>query len=139
VGDYEFDDDPSRIDVDAAWSFLSTEAYWARWRERADFEAQLEVSWRVVGAYDTSGAIVGMARAISDGLNLAYLCDVFVLPEHRGRGIGRRLVEEMIDNGPGADFRWMLHTNDAHELYRTFGFAEPAGHYLERPSRKPGT
>jgi len=139
VGDYEFDDDPGRIDADAAWSFLSTEAYWARWRERGDFEAQLAVSWRVVGAYDTSGAMVGMARAISDGLNLAYLCDVFVLPEHRGRGLGYRLVEEMIDNGPGADFRWMLHTNDAHELYRRFGFAEPTGRYLERPSRRPNT
>jgi GNAT superfamily N-acetyltransferase len=84
--------------------------------------------------------MVGFARAVSDGVGLAYLADVFVLPEHRGQGLGARLVEVMVEEGPGADFRWMLHTADAHELYRRFGFAEPGSPVLERPhasARRP--
>jgi GNAT superfamily N-acetyltransferase len=139
--DYEYSDDPDRIDVQAAWDFLSQHAYWGRWRTRADFDRQLAGAWRVVGCYDVgSGEMVGFARALSDGVGLAYLGDVYVLPEHRGRGLGARLVQVMIDEGPGADFRWMLHTADAHALYARFGFAEPTSSVLERPhasARRP--
>src|SRR4051812_31964006 len=133
---FEIDDDPARLDRDAIWSFLSTEAYWGRWRSRADLDRQLDGAWRVVGAY-VGGAQVGFARAVSDGVALAYLADVYVLPDHRGRGIAQGLVAATIDAGPGAAFRWMLHTADAHDLYRRFGFAEPDGTMLERPPRLP--
>ena len=134
---YEIDDDPGRIDRDAVWQFLSTEAYWGRTRSRADFEAQLASAWRVVGAYETAtGRQVGFARAISDGVATAYLSDVFILPAARGGGLGRELVATMIDRGPGSGFRWSLHTRDAHELYRKFGFAEPDSRYMERPGRQ---
>jgi GNAT superfamily N-acetyltransferase len=134
---YELDDDPGRIDRDAVWQFLSTEAYWGRTRGRADFEAQLASAWRVVGAYETAtGRQVGFARAISDGVATAYLSDVFILPAARGGGLGRELVATMIDRGPGADFRWSLHTSDAHELYRKYGFTEPDSRYMERPGRQ---
>ena len=134
---YELDDDPGRIDRDAVWEFLSTEAYWGTTRGRADFEAQLASAWRVVGAYETAtGRQVGFARAISDGVATAYLSDVFILPAARGGGLGRELVATMIDRGPGAGFRWSLHTRDAHELYRKFGFAEPDSRYMERPGRQ---
>lgn len=135
-GDYELDDDPARVDRDAVWKFLSTEAYWGRSRSRADFERQLTSAWRVVGAYETaSGRQAGFARAISDGVAYAYLADVFVVPDARGGGLGKELVETMIERGPGAGFRWTLHTADAHGLYRRYGFAEPDGTYLERPRR----
>lgn len=135
-GEYQLDDDAARIDVDAAWDFLSTEAYWGRERSRGDFEAQLRASWRVVGVYEAcSGRMVGLARAMSDGACNAYLADVYVLAEARGRGLGKELVETMINRGPGAGFRWMLHTSDAHGLYRQFGFAAPDDRYLERPKR----
>jgi GNAT superfamily N-acetyltransferase len=138
MGEFELDDDPARIDADIVWSFLSTQAYWARWRTRADVDRQLAGSWRVVGAYRTAnGRMVGFARALSDGVALAYLADLFVLDEARGRGLGRALVARMIDDGPGAGFRWMLHTADAHELYRPFGFREPDATYLERPGARP--
>jgi GNAT superfamily N-acetyltransferase len=134
---YEIDDDPGRIDRDAVWEFLSTEAYWGTTRGRADFEAQLASAWRVVGAYETAtGRQVGFARAISDGVATAYLSDVFILPAARGGGLGRELVATMIDRGPGSGFRWSLHTRDAHELYRKFGFAEPDSRYMERPGRQ---
>jgi RimJ/RimL family protein N-acetyltransferase len=74
-----------------------------------------------------------MARAISDGAN-AYLADVYVLAGHRGTGLGKALVQMMIEDGPGAGYRWMLHTSDAHGLYRSFGFARPSDRVLERPS-----
>jgi GNAT superfamily N-acetyltransferase len=80
--------------------------------------------------------MVGFARGISDGYDTAYLADVYVLAAHRGQGLAQALVQEMIDDGPGATFRWMLHTRDAHGLYRKFGFAEPDGRLMERPSRR---
>jgi GNAT superfamily N-acetyltransferase len=134
---YTIDDDPARIDRDVVWQFLSTEAYWGRWRERADLERQLDGAWRMVGAYDETGAMVGFARAVSDGVIVAYLADVFVLEPHRGRGVAEAIVTEMIENGEGSDFRWMLHTADAHGLYRKFGFTDPNDRYLERPSSRP--
>jgi GNAT superfamily N-acetyltransferase len=134
---YEIDDDPDRVDVEAAWDFLSQDAYWGQWRVLDDFRRQLENAWRVVGCYGPDGRMVGFARAWSDGVASAYLADVFVSEDHRGRGLGSALVEVMIDDGPGRDFRWMLHTADAHDLYRRHGFADPDGSYLERPSRRP--
>ena len=137
VDAYELDDDPDRIDRDAVWQFLSTEAYWGRTRSRADFEAQLASAWRVVGAYETAtGRQVGFARAISDGVATAYLSDVYILPAARGGGLGKELVATMIDRGPGSGFRWSLHTSDAHELYRKYGFTEPDSRYMERRGRQ---
>ena len=134
-GAYELDDDPARLDLDVMWEFLS-QAYWNRNRTRAAFESQLASAWRVVGAYEAAaGRQVGFARAVSDGAFFAYLADVFVLPAARGTGLGKELVATMIDRGPGAGFRWTLHTADAHNLYRKFGFAEPDHTYLERPHK----
>jgi GNAT superfamily N-acetyltransferase len=131
---YELDDDPDRIDRDAVWAFLSTDAYWGRWRSREHVERQIDSAWRVVGAYErTRGRMVGFARAFSDGVGSAYLADVFVHPDARGQGLGKALVHTMIEEGPGRDFRWMLHTDDAHGLYRSFGFSPPDHTYLERP------
>ena len=132
---FELDDHPARVDQDVVWSFLSTHAYWGRWRDHVDVARQLASAWRVVGAYHRdTGRMVGFARAVSDGVALAYLADLFVLPEARGHGIGKELVRTMIENGPGARFHWLLHTADAHDLYRQFGFREPDGTYLERPA-----
>ena len=134
-GTYELDDDPGRIDPDAVWDFLSTQAYWGTDRTRADFAAQLASAWRVVGVYESAtGRQVGFARAISDGVAFGYLSDVFILQDARGAGLGKELVATMIDRGPGAAFRWTLHTSDAHDLYRKFGFAAPDDRYMERPS-----
>ncbi|HET7278516.1 MAG TPA: GNAT family N-acetyltransferase [Dermatophilaceae bacterium] len=130
---YDISDDKGRVDRDVVWQFLSTEAYWGRWRTRGDVMAQLDASWRVVGPYERgTGAMVGFARVLSDGVALAYLADLFVLPDARGRGIGAGLVEAAMAP-PGDRMRWMLHTGDAHGLYARFGFAPPDSTYLERP------
>ena len=123
--------------MDVLWGFLSTDAYWGRWRTRDIVEQQVRSAWRVVAAYEQrSGAMVGFLRAVSDGYAMAYLADVFVLPAHRGQGLAARLVHAMIEQGPGAKFRWMLHTRDAAGLYAKFGFAPRQDeHYLERGSQ----
>jgi N-acetyltransferase len=133
MGNYELDDDPARIDPAAAAAFLTTEAYWGRWRTEADISRQIAAAWRLVGVYDPAGAMIGLARAISDG-GSAYLADVYVLPAHRGRGLGKAIVAMMVEEGPGAGFRWMLHTSDAYGLYRQFGFGPPPDNYMERPA-----
>jgi GNAT superfamily N-acetyltransferase len=128
------DDARERVDLDVVWEHLRS-AYWGKWRSRADVEAQVRSAWRVVGAYDAAtGEQVGFARAVSDGLGFAYLADVLVVPSRRSQGIGRRIVEEMIDRGPGADLRWTLFTADAHGLYERFGFRAPDATALVRPA-----
>jgi GNAT superfamily N-acetyltransferase len=133
--DYELDDDAQRVDRAVVSQFLTTEAYWGRWRGRVEIERQMDTAWRVIGAYERStGAMVGFARAVSDGVAVAYLADLFVVQAHRGRGVGDRLVRAMVDDGPGATMRWMLHTADAHDLYARHGFLPPDKTYLERPA-----
>jgi GNAT superfamily N-acetyltransferase len=132
LGDgYELDDDPARIDLDAVHAYL-TSSYWAEGRSRETVERLVRSAQRVVGLY-ADGRQVGFCRAVSDDASLAYLADVYVLPEHRGRGLGVELVREMIDNGPYAARRWLLHTRDAHQLYRRFGFGPPGERLMERP------
>lgn len=133
-GGYEVDDDPSRVDVDAVHAFL-TRSYWAEGRPRETVEQLVREADRVVGLYAADGAQVGFCRVVTDRVGLAYLADVYVLPEHRGRKLGEELVREMVDNGPYAHLRWILHTRDAHDLYRKFGFAEPSERAMERGSR----
>lgn len=133
---FVLDDDPTRIDFEVVWAYLSTDAYWGTWRTREQVRSQLDSAWRLVGAYDEDGAQVGFARAVSDGIGIAYLADVFVLPAHQGKGLGTAIVRRMIDEGPGADLRWFLFTRDAHGLYEKFGFGEPEG-ALMRPARIP--
>ena len=130
-GDYELDDDPARVDVDAVHAFL-TQSYWAEGRSRETVERLVGDAQRIVGLYHEDRQ-VGFCRAVSDDASLTYLADVYVLPEHRGRGLGVELVREMIDNGPYAQRRWLLHTRDAHELYRRFGFGPPNERLMERP------
>ncbi len=130
-GGYELDDDPRRVDLDAVWAFLSGEAYWGRDRSSETVEHQVRNATRVAGLY-AEGRQVGFARAWSDG-RIAYLADVYVLQEHRGRGLGVELVRFAVDEGPLRDLRWMLHTKDAQGLYEKLGFAPPDARYLERP------
>jgi ribosomal protein S18 acetylase RimI-like enzyme len=131
VGGFEVDDDPARIDVSAVYAFLSQEAYWAKGRTRETVERLIREADRVVGVYRENHQI-GFARAFTDGVAIAYLADVYVLPEFRGSGLGAELVREMIDRGPYAGVKWLLHTTDAHGLYRKLGFGEPSEKVLER-------
>jgi GNAT superfamily N-acetyltransferase len=135
AGGFELDDDTARVDLDAVWAFLSNEAYWGRERSRNEVERQIGEAWRVIGLY-REGRQVGFARVLSDG-GIAYLADVYVLAEHRGRGLGTELVRAAVDEGPQRHLRWLLHTRDAHGLYERFGFGPPSDRVLERPPSDP--
>ena len=132
LGDgYELDDDPGRIDREAVHRYLSEESYWAKGRSREVVDDLVETAERVVGLYH-GGRQVGFSRTFSDGHAQSYLADVYVLDEHRGRGLGVELVRFTVDEGPYAETKWLLHTADAHDLYRKFGFAEPSERSMER-------
>jgi ribosomal protein S18 acetylase RimI-like enzyme len=111
--------------VDAVHAYISRESYWGRGRPRERVQRTVDGSTRVVGLYDGDRQI-GFARAVSDGVTVAYLADVYVLPAYRGRGLGLSLVREIVEGGEGdwAEVRWLLHTADAQGLYRKIGFAE---------------
>jgi GNAT superfamily N-acetyltransferase len=132
-GGFELDDDPARVDLDAVHDFICNHSYWAPGRPREAQEDLIRSSIRVVGLYEGDRQI-GFARAAGDA-HLIYLADVYVLPEHRGTGLGIELVREMIENGPYAAERWLLHTADAHKLYEKFGFGPPSDRVMERPRR----
>ena len=132
LGDgYELDDDPARIDREAVHRYLSEESYWAKGRSRAVQDELIDHAARVGGLYH-EGQQVGFTRTLSDGHAQSYLADVYVLEEHRGRGLGVELVRFSVDEGPLAKTKWFLHTADAHDLYRRFGFTEPGHRTLER-------
>ncbi len=130
-GGLELDDDPARVDVDEVHRFLASESYWARGRSRETVERLVRTADRVVGLYEGERQI-GFARALSDGVAFAYLADVYVLAAYRGRGLGVELVREIVENGPYAGCKWLLHTGDAHELYRRLGFGPPSERLMER-------
>lgn len=129
------DDAKDRIDREEVHRFISGVSYWGKGRPRATQDRLIDEASRVVGLYDGDRQI-GFCRAFTDGLAAAYLADVYVLEEYRGRGLGEALVREMIEHGPYAGVKWLLHTTDMHPLYRKLGFDEPNYKVLERrPTR----
>jgi GNAT superfamily N-acetyltransferase len=133
----ELDDDRDRVDVDVVYRYLSEEAYWVPGRSRETVERLVRESTRVIAAYE-GDQLVGFCRVVSDASNMAWLGDVFVLPDHRGRGIGVELVREAVEFPDHRDLQWYLGTRDAHALYRRFGFREPDdGRTMVRSRRDP--
>jgi GNAT superfamily N-acetyltransferase len=133
AGGLELDDSRERIDLDEIHRYLSEVSYWAFGRPRDVQERLVREAVRVVGLYDGDRQI-GFCRAASDGVSFVYLADVYVLEEYRGRGLGEELVREMIEGGPLADKRWLLHTTNMHPLYRKLGFDVPDFKVMERPA-----
>jgi GNAT superfamily N-acetyltransferase len=119
---YEISTDKSRLDLDRIHRFLSTEAYWSPGVARDVVERSIENSI-CFGVYAASGQQIGFARVVSDRATFAWLADVYIESEHRGHGLGKRLVATVLDHPELQGLRrWMLGTADAHELYRRFGF-----------------
>ena len=138
AGGFELDDDRGRIDRAEVHRFVSTESYWARGRARATMEDLIDGADRVVGLY-AGDRQIGFCRAVSDGVAFAYLADVYVVPEFRGRGLGVELVREMVDNERYDRVpKWLLHTQDAHALYQRLGFGPPPPSAMERVRRPHG-
>lgn len=113
--------DPARLDLDVIHAFL-TNCYWAKGVPREIVKRSITHAL-CFGIYDGSGAQVAFARVISDLATIAYVGDVFVLDTHRGRGLGKWLME-CITHHPALQNlrRWILTTRDAHGLYSQVGF-----------------
>lgn len=111
--------DPATIDRETLYEWLA-EAYWSNNRSRETIDRSLENSDCYVALED--GRMVGFARVVTDRATFAWLCDVYVGPEHRGKGISKALMDRIIENPDYATVRWMLGTRDAHGLYERYGF-----------------
>ena len=121
-GDVLVTTDPARLDLETVHGFL-TRSYWAEGIPREIVERSLRHSI-CFGAFDGNRQ-VGFARVISDRATFAYVADVFVLPSHRGRRIGQRLMACITSHPDLQNLRlWTLFTRDAHGLYRQHGFRE---------------
>ena len=123
--DYEISTDPARLDLGAMHAYL-TRAYWSPGIPFATVERAARHSL-CFGLYARSnGNQVGLTRVITDHATFAYLCDVYVLEEHRGRGLGKFMMRTVMAHPAltGAR-RTMLGTRDAHGLYAQFGFGAP--------------
>ena len=130
-GPFTISTDPGRLDVDAVVDMLSR-AYWAIGRPRERTERALRNSF-VFGVYDGERQI-GLARLVTDYAIFAYLCDVFIHEEYRAHGLGKWLMQTVMEHPDLAGMRrWVLVTNDAHGLYKQFGFTsiEDPEHWMQ--------
>jgi GNAT superfamily N-acetyltransferase len=130
---YVISTNDSRLDLLLIHEFLATQSYWAQGRQLATVQRALRGSLNF-GVYSESTQIA-FARVVSDFATFAWLADVFVLPEYRGRGISKWLVEVIMSHPELQGLRrWVLATRDAHDLYRRFGFKEldDPGRWMER-------
>jgi GNAT superfamily N-acetyltransferase len=127
---YLLSDDKDRLDVERVHRWLSKDAYWALGRELSRVQDSIAGS-DSYGLYDTEHVQVGFCRVVTDQATFAWLCDVYIDPEHRGRGLGTWLVDQVREVYAATGMRRMLlATSDAHEVYRSVGF-EP----LSEPTR----
>jgi nitroimidazol reductase NimA-like FMN-containing flavoprotein (pyridoxamine 5'-phosphate oxidase superfamily)/GNAT superfamily N-acetyltransferase len=135
-GDLLVSTDRERIDYSLVHRFLAEESYWARGIGK---EQQRRAMGQSVpfGLY-RAGEQIGFARVVTDGGRLAYLADVFVVSDERGKGLGKWLVGKVLEYPDFADVdQWLLGTQDAHTLYERFGFvaAAPNRYMVRRRAR----
>ena len=132
---YLISDDPARLDLDTIHGYLSRESYWAAHIPR-EIVARSVANSLCLGAYAPTGGQVGLTRVISDFATYAWLCDVFVLPAHRGHGLGKALMQAVVTHPQLQGLRrFALATRDAHGLYAQYGFtplADPTRHMERR-------
>ena len=127
---YTISTDKTRLDTGLIHNFLSEDSYWAQDRPYDVVERSIDHSL-CFGVYAGTEQ-VGFARVVTDYVTFAWLCDVFIVESHRGRGLGKRLVETVVAHPDLDGIRlFSLATRDAHELYRRYAGFEP----LEVPEK----
>ncbi len=123
--------DNSKLDVNVIHQFLAEESYWANGIPKHVVEKAIANSLCFGLFYNN--AQIGFARLITDKATFAYLADVFILKEHRGKGLSKWLMK-IIQSHPELQNlrRWLLTTKDAHELYKQLGWIKPPDDYIYR-------
>lgn len=139
VSDYRLSEDPTDLDFDRIARWIGTDAYWAKGRTREVIERSFANSVPV-GLYAPDGRQVAVARVVSDLATFVWFCDVYVDPDHRGRGLGTMLAHWVVEWAERQGIkRVLLATLDAHEVYVKAGF-QPVGHperWMEIDTRPP--
>lgn len=119
---YTVSTDRERLDLPMIHRYLSQESYWAKGIRMERLRRAIQHSFPF-GLYKDGVGQIGFARVLSDTSAIAYVLDVFVLPEYRGEGLGVWLMEAVMNHPDLSNVRsWRLNTNDAHALYEKFGF-----------------
>ncbi len=128
---FEITTNPRKIDLTKLYNYLAFESYWA---QNIPFELvrksiENSLNFSVIELqYD---AFIGFARLITDKATFAYLADVFIDTKYRGLGLGKWLIETIMNHPEVQGLRtWFLFTKDAHGLYRQYGWKD-----LENPER----
>ena len=128
--DFTISTDKNKLDDDAIHDYLCNKSYWGQGRTAEAVRKSIDNSL-CFGVYDEKDHFVGFARLVTDYTVFAYLMDLFILEPFRNRGLGKKLVNHIVSDVSFKNIRfWRLDTMDAHELYRKYGFKEPA-----RPER----
>ena len=135
---FEVSTDKARIDLEVVHGFLGR-IYWAENIPREVMARAIDGAM-CFSIFDPVGAQVGFGRVITDRATFAWLSDIFVVENHRGRGLAKWMVGLMLEHPDLQGLRrWLLGTRDAQELYRSFGFNEvPTGNLMSRSGLPDG-
>ena len=119
--DYTITDDNNAADIDFIWETLQ-KTYWAEGRSRDVVEKSVRNS--ILFSIFKNDEPVGYARVVSDGITFAWICDVFILPDYRGHGLGKWLMKCCLEHPSTKVNINLLATRDAHGLYEQYGFKQ---------------
>ena len=127
--EYSISTDKSKLNVNEIHNYLCHESYWAKGRSLESVIKSIENSI-CFGLYDSENNMIGFSRVVTDHVVFAYLMDLFIFEEHRGNGLGDKLIKHIIEE-PELQVRlWFLATKSAHGLYKKYGFSG-----LDKPDR----
>jgi N-acetylglutamate synthase-like GNAT family acetyltransferase len=119
---YYISEDKNKIDVDFVHDYLSNQSYWAKGRSRLDVLKTIKNSL-CFSVFNRSDTQIGFARVISDMVVIAYIMDVFIVEENKGKGIGKDLIRYIVNHPDLKNVTEIsLKTKDAHSLYKKLGF-----------------
>jgi GNAT superfamily N-acetyltransferase len=122
---YTISTDASLLDFEIIHGYLSGKTYWAAGRSMETVKLSVKNSF-CFGMYDAAGRQAGFARVVTDYATFGWLCDLFILDEHQGKGLGKWLVQTIVSHPDlRALKRLQLATRDAHELYGRYGGFTP--------------
>ena len=138
--DYVISTDPERLNLEFIHHFLANTSYWAKGRPLTVVKRAIENSLNF-GLYKGADQL-GFARVVTDRATFAWLADVFIIEDYRGRGLSKWLLEIIVSHPELQGLRrWVLATKDAHELYRRFGFTQlnDPGRWMEKFGKNVGS
>lgn len=132
--EYNISTDKAKLNIHIIHDFISNHSYWGKGRSFDVVKKSIDNSMSF-GVY-YKNEMIGFARVVTDYATFGWIADVFILPDHQGKGLSKWLMEIILSHPELKAFRrWVLATKDAHELYRKFGFRQlnKPNRWMERP------